>query len=155
MTEERPLRFLGRMLLDGAFIDPSRLHEAEEKTAQIGIPLQRVLVQGDFGVTPETVATLLSFQLERPLVDIALFRVPPGQKPVELIDGAFARERHVLPVIVSDDGVTRSLLLAMEDPTDAETIAEVQRQIGILVEPVISLRNLYEQIEAAYPINPA
>lgn len=154
MTEERPLKSLGMMLLDGAFIDPSRLHEAEEKTAQIGIPLQRVLVQGDFGVTPETVATLLSFQLERPLVDIALFRVPPGQKPVELIDGAFARERHVLPVLISDDGVTRSLLLAMEDPSDVKTIEEVQRRVGMPVEPVVSVGNLYQQLEAAYPNNP-
>lgn len=155
MSQEVLKKSLSEMLLAGAFIDQVRLEEAEAQAQAKGVPLQRVLVTERY-LDPKTVATMVSFVHGVPIADIALFRVWPGEKPLPCIPSAFARQRHVLPVAwgygEEDCG---KLLLAMEDPTDRRTIAEVEELIGMPVWPIVSLGNLYHQLEAAYPDNPA
>ncbi len=106
---------LTQILLEGAFIRSSDLQAAQEKAHLTGKNLTEVLLKENM-VTHETLATVLSFQFNAPIVDLNKFDVQP--QALTAIPETIATENHILPLAVNGDELT----LAMEDPGNQQLI---------------------------------
>ncbi|MFC1944181.1 GspE/PulE family protein [Chloroflexota bacterium] len=135
---------LGEMLVEGAFIGPDQLEQALEASRTTGRKLGEVLVEMGM-LAPETVAAVLSFQLNVPVIDLKRYRIQP--EAISLVPEHIARQHKVLPLSVDDDG----LRLVMDDPQDIQLIDTLSALTGRTVKPVLPLYGgIEEVIESGY-----
>ncbi len=143
-TAARTKKRIGDILLEGAFINSDQLKAALEEASRTGQKLGETLV-GQGVVTPETLATILSFQLNVPIVDLKEFRVQP--EAIRLVSEAVARELAVLPLAVEGD----SLTVAMEEPQDLQALDTLTAITRKRIRPVIPLHGgIREGINSNY-----
>jgi general secretion pathway protein E len=135
---------LGRMLVEGSFIDQEQLDTALELSQRNNKKLEDVLLDENI-VTSETLTTCLSMLYRVPVVD--LNQVKMQAEVVRLIPEQLARERNVLAI--SSDG--DSLRVAMEDPHDVGLLDTLAALTGMRVKPVLPLGGgLNEIISSSY-----
>ncbi|MEK7848053.1 MAG: hypothetical protein AAB270_03935, partial [Chloroflexota bacterium] len=143
-TTEGIAEKVGRALVEGAFLNPDQLKASKAKAQATGKRLTEVLL-ADQVVTPETLATVLSFQLNVPVVELRQFRIQP--EAVALVPEEVARERGVLPLSLEGD----VLRVAMEDPQDVQLVDTLAALTHKRIKPVLPLRGgLREAIDANY-----
>ncbi len=122
---------LGELLVAGGVCDLDTIEEALAAQAAVGGKLGEVLVR-EFGVNEEAIACMLAEQKGLRYVRLSEFgvdREASARIPVE-----FARSQRAVPVAF-DDG---SLVVAMADPLDIETMDEIRLMTELRVAPVVA-----------------
>lgn len=108
------------------------------------------------GLTPERMAEALADQLGIPYARPSLLSPIPAL--AEVIPQEVARRLRVLPVLLSGEGPSAALYLAMEDPTDGTALAECRHLAGRPVRPMVAagheLRGSYHRWYGGPPPKP-
>ncbi|MBI2854896.1 MAG: type II/IV secretion system protein [Chloroflexi bacterium] len=149
MTTERRTNLgtqdrLAQALLDGAFLRPEQLEQAKETSQRTGKKLQEVLLEQQY-LTAETLATVLSFQFDVPVVELRQFQLQP--EALKLIPAEVAREHNVLPLSIDKE----SLRVATEDPLNADLMDKLAAISKMKIRPVLPMRGgLKEMINSSY-----
>ena len=144
MERAKTRKDIGQVLVEGAFLKPQDLSRAQEKSRGQGRKLVEVLLQDNL-ISAETLATVLSFQFNVPVVDLRQYEVEA--QAVALVPEELAREHRVLPLKVEGDVLT----VAMEDPSDVATVDTLAALSRKRLRVVISLHGgLEEAIRTHY-----
>jgi len=119
---------LGQTLLARGSISPDQLAWAEQNAEGQPGGMAGLLLSAGLISEAELVAAAAE-RLGLPFVDLAAS--PVDRNATRRLPEALARERHV--VIVASDRI--GVAVAMADPTDAATLAVLQREVGAPVHP--------------------
>jgi general secretion pathway protein E len=126
-----PRKRLGEILMERKLITQEDLDRALELQKDRGDKLGKALVDLGF-IAMRDVLAALSDQLGVPLISI---EGPPAVSPeTETLSPRFLRQFHCMPVALDD----HTVILAMSDPLDFETIATVRNCTGLNVRPVLA-----------------
>ena len=135
---------LGQALVEGAFITSEQLEEALKAAREKGKTLSQILLEKNM-LSAETLATVLSFQIGVPVVDLKQFRVQ--SEALELVPEEVAREKGVIPLSIEDG----ALRVAMENPQDLETIDSLAALSKLKIRPCLPLHGgIKDLIDASY-----
>ena len=134
---------LGKALVEGAFIKQEQLESAQEISHNTGKKLGEVLIEQEL-LSPETLATVLSFLFNVPVVDLKQVQVQP--EALRIIPEDIAREHNVLPLSAEGD----TLRVAMEEPQDQEIIDTLSTLTQMRIRPTLPLRGLKRLIDSNY-----
>ena len=146
MMEPGKKKEIDELLVEGAFITPEQLEAAREAARHSNRDLKDVLLERRL-ITEETLATVLSFQLNVPAVDLKQAQVQASA--LALIPEDVAREHNVLPLSVDGD----TLMVAMEDPDNLQLIDTLAVLTKKRIKPVIPLHGgIRETIDAQYKL---
>jgi len=124
---------IDQVLVEGAFLTPEQLEAARETAKKSNKDLKQVLIDQRL-ISQETLATVLSFQLNVPTVDLKQSQVQPAA--LALVPEAVAREHNVLPLSVDGDTLT----VALEDPDNLQLLDTLAVLTKKRIKPVIPLR---------------
>ena len=134
---------LGDVLVETKAITPAELESALATQRKTHGPLGETLVQLGL-ITERALKHALSIQLRIPLVDLDDRSVDPDMAAV--ISERYARHHRVLPLVEVDGRV----VLAMDDPTDVEVVAEIRactgRRIDVVVVTVDALERAFSRL---------
>ncbi|MFC1908930.1 GspE/PulE family protein [Chloroflexota bacterium] len=129
---------LGGMLVDENIITAEQLENSLRLQKERGGKLSEILLEQKL-VTPEELATMLSVQLNMPLIDLTRHPVQP--EALHLIPESMARKHTVIPL----DKVRDSLVVVMADPEDISTIEDIKAQAKMNVEVALGIRSDIER----------
>lgn len=124
---------IGDVLVHAQVIDALQLRSALAQHDAWGGRLAHVVVE--MGLAEEEVVVdclARSLGVQR----VRVGNLPRDAQALGKVDAAFAEARGVFPVALRDAG--KVLLLAMADPSDLETIDEVNRRARVRVSPFIA-----------------
>lgn len=121
---------LGQILIDAGLIDEQELSYALKSQRQIGGTVGEALIRLGH-VTDEQILNALSNQLTIPHVNLHKVSIPADI--LNTLSYSKVKEKRVLPL--GHEGNT--LVVGMVDPTDGETLSEVELKIGKPVKPAI------------------
>ena len=127
-------RRLGELLIRGGVIDESQLRAALGEQKQWGRPLGMTLVQMGF-LDEESLIRTLARQLKLPMAWLNGKRVKP--EVLELVPSELAAKYRCLPLLVTGEGDSKTLMLAMQDPADFDALDEVAFRVGYEIKPVL------------------
>ncbi len=137
---------LGQMLVEAKLITKEQLQHAKEAQAKDGDKLERVLLRQRL-ISPQQLALFTSLQLGIPFVNLKKEGVRPNA--VALIPEAIARKYGVIPI----DTLDGTLVVAMEDPRDIQTIEDLATLTRKRIEPVLSTsQDIQEMIDLNYRV---
>jgi len=122
-----------QLLVEGAFVTPEQLEAAREAAKQSEKDVSQVLLEQRL-ISQESLATVLSFQLNVPTIDLRQSQVQPAA--LALITEEMARQHNILPLTVDGDTLT----VAMEDPSDLQLIDTLAVLTRKRIKTVIPLR---------------
>jgi hypothetical protein len=125
---------LGEMLVSKGLITEPQLASALGEQRRWGKRLGMTLVLMGF-LEEETLIRTLASQLKLPVARIRGKRVNP--EVVELVPVELAEKHRCLPLFMKEQGGSRELFLAMEDPSDLEAQGELGFRIGFRIRPVL------------------
>ncbi len=125
---------LGEMLLAKGLIDETQLTAALAEQRRWGKRLGMTLVLMG-SLEEETLIRTLAAQLKLPVARIRGKRV--NAEVIELVPVELAEKHRCLPLFVKEQGGSRELFLAMEDPSDQEAQGELGFRIGFRIRPVL------------------
>jgi len=144
---ERPR--LGELLIGAGVIDEDQLVRALERQRELPLPLGKTLLEMQ-AVDEETLTRTLARQLSVPMVWLRGKRIKA--EVLELVPRELVEKHRCLPVQLDH---TRTLLLALEDPTDPVPVEEVAQASGLVVKPVLaSASELEDAIQRHAPADP-
>ena len=140
-----PIVRLGEALIALGYIDQAQLQAAiEEQRHDRGVPIGELLVRKGL-VTREGLQTALARKMGYPVVDLAKF--PADTEALVLVNRGLAARVQAMPLMVRQG----RLIVAVEDPSRAKALDEVEFAAGCKVVPVLALTGtLPEGIERAY-----
>jgi MSHA biogenesis protein MshE len=121
---------LGDLLVAQGVITPAQLQVALAEQKRSSRRLGRILID-DSMATEQSIASALAQQLRLPFVDLTLDLI--DLPTAKLLTETQARRYRSLP-ISQLSGVVR---LAVADPTDFQSLDDVERLIGLEIEPVV------------------
>jgi general secretion pathway protein E len=135
---------LGEILLARHLISAEELDRALELQKERGEKIGKILVDLGF-VAQRDVLAALSEQLGLSLVTLD---GPPAVTPeTEKLSARFLRQSKAFPMAMRDS----TLILAMSDPLDFETLSAVESATGLRVEPALAAeQELIDAIERYY-----
>ncbi len=142
-AEKPGKKSLGEMLVEEKLITPKQLEKSLTIQQEQGGKLSDILVKEGL-VNAETLAIMLSIQLNLPLIDLKRHTIQP--KALKLIPEDMARKHILIPLDIVND----SLMVVMADPEDIRTIEDVKAQAKMRVEVSLGVRS---DIERAININ--
>lgn len=146
MMEPGKKKQIDELLVEGAFITPEQLEAAREAAKHANRDLKEVLLERRL-ITEETLATVLSFQLNVPAVDLKQAQVQASA--LALIPEEVAREHNVLPLSIDGD----TLMVAMDDPDNLQLIDTLAVLTKKRIKPVIPLHGgIRETIDTQYKL---
>jgi type IV pilus assembly protein PilB len=125
---------LGEMLVAKGLIDQAQLASALEEQRRWGKRLGMTLVLMGL-LEEETLIRVLASQLKLPVARIRGKRV--NEEVIELVPVELAEKHRCLPLFMKDQGGSRELFLAMEDPSDIDAQGELGFRIGFRIRPVL------------------
>jgi type IV pilus assembly protein PilB len=132
--EERTVKQLGDILLEGGLVTRDQLDAAVMEQNRLGRSLGRVLV--DQGVLTEAqLVASLATQIGMRFVDLSDVQVDGSA--LARVPGHVARRHTAIP-IGHEDG---KLVVAMADPANVFAIDDIRSVAGIEVKPVVATRN--------------
>jgi len=143
---EETKRQIDQLLVEGAFITAEQLEAAREAAKNANKDLKEVLLEQRL-ISQETLATVLSFQLNVPAIDLKQTQILPPA--LALIPEEVAREHTVLPISVEGDTLT----VAMDDPDNLHLIDTLATLTKKRIKPVIALHGgIQEAIDTQYKL---
>ena len=125
---------LGEMLVAKGLISDTQLAAALGEQRRWGKRLGMTLVLMGY-LEEETLIRTLAAQLKLPVARIRGKRV--SNEVVELVPVELAEKHRCLPLFMKDQGGSRELFLAMEDPSDLDAQGELGFRIGFRIRPVL------------------
>ncbi|MBI4322140.1 MAG: type II/IV secretion system protein [Chloroflexi bacterium] len=129
---------IGEILREGGFVTEPQLQAAIETATKTGKKIGQVLVdQGS--ITPEALATALSFQFGVPVADLKHVKIDP--EAVRLVPEQLARDKGLMPLGVDGD----ILRVAMDDPSDLATLDTLAALTGKQIRAVLPIGGGIEQ----------
>ncbi|MBI4199116.1 MAG: type II/IV secretion system protein [Chloroflexi bacterium] len=135
------------VLLDSSLLTREQAAEAVEKQRQTGRRMEDLLIEEKL-IQPEQLGLVQSMRLGVPFVNLKKHEVDP--KAVELVPEAICRQYNVVPLQVQDGTV----VLAMEDPGNIDTIDTIAAQTKRSIEPVLALhQDILEAIDINYRVS--
>jgi hypothetical protein len=136
---------LGEILLESGLIDKYQLASAIGKQKEGHGKLASVLVQMKY-VDEKTVASELEKQLGVSCVSVEDIEVPDDV--LSMVKSEIAEKYRIMPLAFDQ----KILTLAMQDPTDLETVDELSFNIGVNIKPVLALESAIKKaITKHYP----
>ncbi len=149
---------LGDLLLEAGLIDQFQLRAALAERQKWGGRLGNNLVKLKF-ITEEKLLKFLSQQLQIPYVAIDKIKISPST--IELIPEEIATKNNVLPLGIKIEGGKKVLFIAMSDPTNLESLDELQFVTGYTVKTVLAsdnaianaIKKYYNPVEEFMPGN--
>jgi hypothetical protein len=129
---------LGDVLIETKAITGAQLETALAVQRKTDGPLGDILVQLGF-ITERQLKQALSIQLRIAFVDLDDRSIDPSMTPV--ISERYARRHRTMPIGKIDDRI----VLAMEDPTDVEVVAEVRSCTGHRIDVVTATADALER----------
>src|SRR5438874_1464298 len=127
-------RRLGEFLVERKVLSRDDLEHALAIEASDGVPLAKILISEQLVGERDMVAAI-AHQMGIPFFD---FEHRPVNPMVDRLIPAELARRH-MAVAVDIDGT--ELLVAMEDPSDQETVQQLQEVTGWAVKPVLAVRS--------------
>jgi general secretion pathway protein E len=103
LGHNKSLKGIDRLLVEGAFITREQLDTARAVAKRANKDLRQVLLEEKM-VSQETLAIVLSFQLNVPTIDLKEVQIE--QAALSLVPEAMARKYHILPITVNGDTLT-------------------------------------------------
>ena len=140
LAKYRRTQLLGDVLVETKTITPAQLETALATQRKTRSALGDTLVQLGF-ITERSLKHALSIQLDILLVDLDGWSIDPGMSAV--VSERYARHHGVIPIGEIDG----RLVLAMDDPTDVEVVAEIRSCTGREIDVVVALA---DGLERAY-----
>lgn len=157
MTDSRRRR-LGEILIEAGVLTQPQLQGALHEQKKWGGKLGRMLVEMGF-IDEDTMVRALSRQLSLPTVDLDRIELPPSITHLLRVD--LAERYGVFPI--GADAKTRTLRLAMSDPTNIDTMKAIglstraKIQVAIATGTAIdrAIRRFYYGDNVSGPMPPA
>jgi hypothetical protein len=140
LAKYRRTQLLGDVLVGTKAITPAQLETALATQRKTHGALGDTLVQLGF-ITERSLKHALSIQLDILLVDLDGWSIDPGM--IAVVSERYARHHRVIPIGEIDG----RLVLAMDDPTDVEVVAEIRSCTGREIDVVVALA---DGLERAY-----
>jgi hypothetical protein len=128
-----PRNRIGEILVKARVIDELQLRSALAQLDQWGGRLSRIVVDMRLA-SPDVVTEAISKGMGMPRMQLG--NVPKDPGALAKLDVGFAEQKGVFPVALRDNGKT--LVLAMSDPSDLETIDQVAARSRTRVVPVVA-----------------
>jgi hypothetical protein len=128
-----PRNRIGEILVKARVIDELQLRSALAQLDQWGGRLSRILVEMRLA-SPDVITEAISKGMGVPRMQLG--NVPKDTGALAKLDVGFAEQKGVFPVALRDNGKT--LVLAMSDPSDLETIDQVAARSRTRVVPVVA-----------------
>ncbi len=122
---------IGELLVRAGVITEEDLAAALERQREVGGRIGEILI-GSFGLDDEVVARALAEQKQVEFLDLNLF--PVDRRAAVLLPARSALRARAIPVDFRDG----SLVLAMADPLDIETIDDTELRTGMPVIPAVA-----------------
>lgn len=141
-ARQRPT--IGQVLTEADLISPEQLDRALE--LQAGGDSRRlgdILIENGW-LQPDNLAMALSVHLNLPFIDLKRHQIQP--EALLLISEETARRYKLIPLDIVDG----SLAVVMEDPTDIQSIEELEALAGRGIRPMVGIAT---DIEAAIDLN--
>lgn len=129
---------LGDVLIETNTITPAQLETALVTQRKTDGPLGDTLIQLGF-ITEQQLKQALSIQLRIAFVDLDDRSIDPSMTPV--ISERYARHHRAIPIAKIEDRI----VLAMDDPTDVEVVAEVRSCTGHRIDVVTATADALER----------
>jgi hypothetical protein len=129
---------LGDVLIETKAITPVQLEAALDSQRRTDRSLGDTLIQLGF-ITERQLKQALGIQLRIPFVDLDKAPIDPGMRTV--LSESYARHNRVVPMSRLDDRI----VLAMDDPTDLDVIAEVRACTGHRIDLVTATADAVER----------
>ena len=147
---------LGDILVETNLLTSAQLETALASQRRTGAPLGETLVELGY-ITERQLKHALSIQLRIVFVDLDHRSIDPGLTAV--ISERYARHHRAIPIAKADGRI----VLAMDDPTDADVVAEVRSCTGYEIDVATAtadaleraLARLYGQREHPVPVHPS
>ena len=146
LKEPEGRKQIDELLVEGAFITPEQLEAARETAEKTKKDLKQVLLE-QRAISQQTLATVLSFQLNVPAVDLKQTSVQASA--LALIPEDVAREHNVLPLSLNGDTLT----VAVEDPDNLQLLDSLAVLTKKRIKPVIPLHGgIREALDIQYKL---
>ena len=126
---------LGEILVEAGLISEAQLGTALSSQKTWGGKLGSTLIRMGF-VREEDLLRCLSAQLRLPSVDFSKIKIAP--KTLQLIPVRIAEKYGVIPVALKEEMGKKTVILAMSDPSNLDSINEIQFQTGINIRPIVA-----------------
>jgi len=134
VQEPKPSKGLDRLLIDGGFVTSEELESARNTAKRTNKDVRQVILDKGL-VSAETLAMILSFQLNVATIDLNDAQVQPDA--LALVSEDMARKHSVLPIAL--DGQT--LTLATAEPYNTRLIDTLSSVTKKRIKPVIPLHD--------------
>ena len=134
----RRKHLLGDILVETNLLTSAQLETALASQRRTGAPLGDTLIELGY-ITERQLKHALSIQLRIAFVDLDQRSIDPGLTAV--ISERYARHHRAIPIAKADDRI----VLAMDDPTDAEVVAEVRSCTGCRIDVVTAAADALER----------
>ena len=128
---------LGDVLIETKAVTPAQLDAALATQRKTDRALGDALIHLGF-ITERQLKHALAIQLRIPFVDLEQHAIEPSLRSV--LSESYARHHRVLPIAKDDDRI----VLAMDDPTDLEIVAEVRSCTGHRIDVVTATADAME-----------
>jgi hypothetical protein len=140
---------LAEIVIDEDLATVATVDAAAEVSDKKGAPLISALVR-EFAVDEVALVAALRRHTRTPLLDPNAVSVDP--EALQLLPHEVCRRLRVVPLSVADyDTGPRLLRVAMADPTDQVSLAELEHHSGCRVEPsLMTLSAVEEMVETAF-----
>jgi type IV pilus assembly protein PilB len=123
---------LGELLSKMGVVSDEQLNQALQEQKRSGEKLGHILVRK--GIMPSSVL------IDALCLQLGITRIHPKKENIDRsllnkANHAYFQKKRVVPFHL--DKEKRILTVAMEDPTDSETIGDLQKMFGAAIEPVL------------------
>ncbi|MDP8234345.1 MAG: ATPase, T2SS/T4P/T4SS family [Candidatus Saelkia tenebricola] len=122
---------LEEVLIDRGLLTEEQLDSAKKESEETEKELKDVLIASGF-LSKEHMPLLLGIEMGVQTVDLASIIIEP--EIAALIPEAVVRKLKILPLFKESNTLT----IAMADPTDIHAIDQLQRETGLMIEPVLA-----------------
>jgi len=126
---------LGDVLIEAGLINDTQLSAALQSQRTWGGKLGSTLVRMGFA-REEDILRILSKQLALPAVDFKKVNISP--KSISTLPLRLAEKYNIIPVAVREEQGKKEMVLVMSDPTNLDTISEIEFQTGYRVRPAVA-----------------
>lgn len=126
---------VGEVLVDAGLINETQLSAALQSQRTWGGKLGSTLVRMGFA-REEDILRALSSQLLLPAVDFNKVKV--SSKAIAAVPLRVAEKYNVVPVALREEQGKKELVLVMSDPTNLDSITEIEFQTGYRIRPAVA-----------------
>lgn len=132
------------LLIESGLIPVDQVYAAQEAAQREKLPLGRILERDGLAMSRD-LAALIAVHLGLEMVDLRNQIIEP--EAIRLLPEDVARKYLVIPLRVSGD----TLVVAMTDPTDLNTIQDLTVRTGYAIDPVIATpKDILEHVDLSY-----